>query len=67
LITQKAKAKPEQSLANKAFKEMFGRTRLWDEEKMALRNQFMQAELDKKNAEELEKQKKKVQKVRKKE
>jgi hypothetical protein len=46
LITQKAKAKPGQSLANKAFKEMFGKTRLWDEGKMALLNQFMQAELD---------------------
>jgi hypothetical protein len=38
LITQKAKSKPGQLLANKAFKEMFRKTHLWDEEKMALRN-----------------------------
>jgi hypothetical protein len=48
LISQKAKAKPGQSLANKAFKEMFGKTHLWDEEMMALRNQLCKQNLIKK-------------------
>lgn len=41
--TQKSKQKPSQPLANKQFKEEYGDTHLWDEEKMALRNALIQA------------------------
>ncbi len=67
LATQKSKDKPGQPSLSKDIKELFGDTRLWDDEKMALRNRLMQEAINKKEADALQKQLAKEAKAREKE